>query len=213
MREELVRFVESALERRLPRAEIRVALRQAGWRDEEVEKALAAFADVDFAVPVPRPRPYLSAREAFFYLLQFAALYTSAWSLGRLLFLLIERALPDPIDESWRSAVSGDSIRWAISSLMVAFPIFLLVARSLTRAAHRDPERRGSKVRKWLTYLTLFVAAAVLTGDLITVIYNLLGGEITTRFLLKTATVALIAGGVFGYYLWDLRGEEKEPAT
>ena len=93
---------------------------------------------------------------------------------------------------------------------MVAFPIFLLVARSLARAAGRDPERRGSKVRKWLTYLTLFVASAVVTGDLITLLYNVLGGEITTRFLLKTLTVAVIAGGIFGYYLWDLRGEEQE---
>ncbi len=74
----------------------------------------------------------------------------------------------------------------------------------------RDPERRGSKVRKWLTYLTLFVAATILTGDLITLLYNLLGGELTSRFLLKAATVAAIAGGVFGYYLWDLRGEERE---
>jgi len=26
-------------------------------------------------------------------------------------------------------------------------------------------------------------------------------------------TVAVIAGGIFGYYLWDLRQEETEPET
>jgi hypothetical protein len=210
MREELVAFVKDALQRGVARADIRAALLAAGWREEDVEKALRAFAEIAFPVPVPRPQPYLSARETFFYLLQFAALYTSAFNLGRLLFLLIERAFPDPIDLQWQQDYRSNAIRWSIASLVVAFPIFLVVARSLARAAARDPERRGSKVRKWLTYLTLFIAAAVLTGDLITVLYNLLGGELTARFLLKTATVAVIAGGVFGYYLWDLRGEEKE---
>src|SRR5687767_3411734 len=98
MREELVAFVKDSLTRGVARDEIRAALRSAGWRDEEVEKALRAFAEVEFPVPVPRPQPYLSARETFFYLLQFAALYTSAFNLGRLAFLLIERAFPDPID-------------------------------------------------------------------------------------------------------------------
>ena len=37
-------------------------------------------------VPVPRPRPYLSPREAFLYLLMFATLYLSAWHLGSLVF-------------------------------------------------------------------------------------------------------------------------------
>jgi len=212
MREELIAFVNRALERGIERSEIRSALVDAGWRGEDIDQALKAFADVAFPVPVPRPRPYLSARETFFYLLQFAALYTAALNLGRLLFLLIENAFPDAIDVQWRLGYQSEAIRWSIASLIVAFPIFLLTARSLARAAARDPERRGSKIRKWLTYLTLFVAAAVLTGDLITLLYNLLGGELTVRFLLKTGVVAVIAGGIFGYYLWDLRGEEREEA-
>jgi hypothetical protein len=193
MREELIVFVKEALARGVARDEIRAALRGAGWRDEEMEKALGAFADVGFPVPVPRPRPYLSARETFFYLLQFATLYTSAFHLGRLAFVLIERAFPDAIDQPWGMVTrSDDAIRWSIASLLVAFPIFLLVSRALARVAAKDPER--------------------LTGDVITLIYNVLGGEITTRFLLKTAVVAAIAGGIFGYYLWDLRGEEQEAA-
>jgi hypothetical protein len=213
MREELVGFVKGALDRGVARPEIRDVLLAAGWRREDVEKALRAFAEAPFPLAVPRPQPYLSARETFFYLLQFAALYTTAFNLGRLLFLLIERGFPDPIDAAWQYDHASDGIRWSIASLAVAFPIFLLVARSLARAAERDPERRRSKIRKWLTYLTLFIAATVLTGDLITVLYNLLGGELTARFLLKTVTVAVIAGGIFGYYLWDLRGEEKEEAV
>ena len=59
-------------------------------------------------------------------------------------------------------------------------------------------------------YLTLFVAAGVLIGDLTTLVYNVLGGELTVRFLLKVATVAAIAGAIFSHYLLDLRREERE---
>jgi O-antigen/teichoic acid export membrane protein len=210
IREELLLFVRSALERGLARPQIETALLAAGWRPEEVAKALGAFADTGFPIPVPRPKPYLSARETFLYLLQFTALYTSAINLGRLVFLLVDRALPDPAMAQYGDR-TGDGIRWSIASLVIAFPIFLLVSRSLQRAAGAQFERRGSKVRKWLTYLTLFIAAAILTGDLISLVYNLLGGELTTRFLLKAAAAGLIAGSVFVYYLWDLRGEEREP--
>jgi hypothetical protein len=211
IREELLTFVREALERGVPRSEIQTVLLGAGWRAEEVTKALGAFAEIDFPIPVPRPKPYLSARETFLHLLQFTALYFSAWDLGRLFFLFIDRAFPDPAVSRYGDYIS-DQIRWSVSSLVIAFPIFLLVTRSLARAAARDVEKRSSKVRKWLTYMTLFVAATVLAGDLVTLLYNLLGGELTTRFLLKAATVALIAGSVFGYFLWDLRGEEREDA-
>jgi hypothetical protein len=211
IREELLTFVREALERGVPRSEIQTVLLGAGWRAEEVTKALGAFAEIDFPIPVPRPKPYLSARETFLHLLQFTALYFSAWDLGRLFFLFIDRAFPDPAVSRYGDYIS-DQIRWSVSSLVIAFPIFLLVTRSLASAAARDVEKRSSKVRKWLTYMTLFVAATVLAGDLVTLLYNLLGGELTTRFLLKAATVALIAGSVFGYFLWDLRGEEREDA-
>ena len=74
----------------------------------------------------------------------------------------------------------------------------------------RHPIKRLSPVRRWLTYLTLFVAAAVLIGDMTTLVFNVLGGELTTRFLLKVVVVALIAGSAFAWYLHDLRREEVD---
>jgi membrane protein YqaA with SNARE-associated domain len=82
--------------------------------------------------------------------------------------------------------------------------------RQLKRAEQRDPEQRQSKIRKWLAYLTLIVAAAIIIGDLIAVIAGLLGGELAIRFSLKALTVLVITGSIFGYYLQDLRREEKE---
>lgn len=208
--EELIEFVRDALGRGLPRVRIEEALLQAGWDRDQVKAALAAFAEVEFPVPVPRPKPYLSAREAFMYLLLFTTLYITAFNLGSLLFELIERAFPDPAVDP--AAGVGDGIRWPLASLIVAFPVFLYVARWASRTVRRDPTKRGSKIRKQLTYLTLFIGAVVLIGNFITLAYNFLGGELTTRFVLKVLTVALIAGTIFGYYLWDLRAEEEVAA-
>jgi hypothetical protein len=61
-----------------------------------------------------------------------------------------------------------------------------------------------------LTYMTLFVAAAVLIGDVANLVFRLLGGELSTRFSLKVVTVGAIAGTAFWYYLSDLRRDEQE---
>jgi hypothetical protein len=206
--DELVSFVRDALARGLARESIADTLRHAGWGREQVRAALDAFADVDFPVPVPRPRPSLSAREAFLYLLQFTTLYLVAFNLGSLLFQIINGAFPDPADPPGTLAFRY-AIRWAVSMLIVAFPVFLLVSRLIAGAIRQDPVKRASPVRRWLTYLTLFVAACVLIGDVVGLIYGLLGGELTIRFTLKALTVGAIAGTVFGYYLSGLRADEE----
>jgi hypothetical protein len=99
-------------------------------------------------------------------------------------------------------------MRWSVSSLVIAFPIFLFVSNYIGKQLLRNPVKRLSPIRRWLTYITLFIAAGTLIGDLTTLVYNVLGGDLTIRFLLKVITVAIIAGTIFGYYLWDLRREE-----
>jgi hypothetical protein len=202
-------FVKTALARGTPRAEVDAVLRKAGWTVEQVRNALDGFADVEFAIPVPRPRPYLDAREAFMYLVLFSTLYVSAYHLGSLLFDIINLTFPDPAEASaQRAGYVRQSMRWSISSLVVAFPVFVYVSWLLNRDISADPIKRHSKVRRWLTYVTLFIAAGVLIGDVISLVYNLLGGELTTRFLSKVLVVGFIAGSIFWYYLADLRREE-----
>lgn len=121
---ELQGFVRDALARSVSRADIKNVLVRAGWDSEQVRAALAAFAEVDFPVPVPRPQPYVSAREAFLYLALFTTLYVCAFNLGSLLFAFVDRAFPNPAAagralEATRTA----AIRWPTSWLIVApFP-------------------------------------------------------------------------------------------
>jgi hypothetical protein len=95
----------------------------------------------------------------------------------------------------------------------VAFPVFLTVASHVARSIVRDPTKRASSVRRNLTYVTLFIASCTLLGDVTTLVYNLLSGDLTVRFTLKAVTIALIAGGAFGYYFAELRADEKEAAS
>lgn len=206
---QLLEFTRSALQSGSGRAEIAGALRRAGWAEADIATALGAFAEVEFPVPVPRPKPYLSAREVFVYLALFAALYASAYNLGALAFEFINRAFPDPLETSYAVSYRESAIRWNVSVLIVAFPLFLFTFRAVSRAIERDPTKRSSRPRKWLTYLTLFIAGVSLAGDLMVLVYNALGGELTIRFCLKVATVAVIAGGTFAFFLTDMRKEEK----
>lgn len=206
MNSELSIFVRGSLSKGVARKEISANLKKAGWQEDEVRQALEAYAEIPSAVPVPRRRPYLNAREAFLYLVLFLTLYISAVSFGTLIFQYINRWLPDVLLYGYDNT---DTIRWSTASLVIAFPVFYYVSFILYRAIKLDPDKRGSKIRKWLTYITLFIAAGVIIGDLITLVFNLLGGELTLRCILKVLTVGGIAGTIFGYYLWDLRKEEK----
>jgi hypothetical protein len=205
--QELEIFVREALLRGQSREAIAQALAAAGWSEAQTRDVLSAYADVDFPVPVPRPRASLSAREAFLYLVLFVSLYYSAFHVGSLLFDLINAAFPDAA-ASRGYDMFGSSMRWSTASVIIAFPVFALLARHLAREVDRQPIKRLSPVRRWLTYLTLFLAAVALICDVTTLVYNLLGGELSVRFVLKVLVVGAIAGGVFGYYLHDLRREE-----
>jgi len=208
---DLIAFVKDGLQRGLARSDLESVLIRAGWPPDQVGRALSGFADIEFAIPVPRPLPTVSAREVFMYVLMFATLFVSAYSLGDLAFSIINRAFPDPAARRFDSTLQ--EIRWSLSCLIVAFPIFLWVSWLIARLVRTEPTKRSSRIRRQLTYITLFAAACVIIGDIITVIYSFLGGELTTRFVLKVITVGLISGSVFGYYLSELRAEEQEPET
>lgn len=207
--QDLEQFIRDALDRGCSRQAIDQALTTAGWTVEQRRAALSAYAEVDFAVPVPRPRPYLSPREAFLYLVLFTTLYLSAYHLGNLLFELINRAWPDLAMPNNNGIAR--SIRWSVASIVIAFPVFLYLSAKIGRELVQQPVKRQSAVRRWLTYLTLFVAAVALICDFITLVDSVLGGEVTIRFILKVIVAAVIASAVFGYYLWDLRRDERVP--
>ena len=217
MNADLQHFVREALSRGQSRDSIREQLDRAGWRSDEIDAALAAWAESEFPVPVPRRRTQLSAREAFLYLVMFVTLYVTAFNVGAILFQLIERWLPDAAlarGYAGFDRFNARAVRDSIAGLLIAFPVLLFLSAFIGRMQQRDAEKRSSGVRKWLTYITLFVTALVILGDLTYLVSRLLSGDTPPRFLARTLVVFLIAGYVFGHYLAGLRQEEEDrPGT
>ncbi len=144
-------------------------------------------------------------RDVFLHLLVVVTLYWSAVSFITLAWQYINYFFPDILNY-YPGSFSGP-MRFATASLIIVFPVFILISWFLNKIYKKESQVRESKIRKWLIYLTLFIASLVIIGDLITVINTFLGGEITTRFVLKALSVLLVAGVVFGYYLNDVRRE------
>jgi hypothetical protein len=145
-------------------------------------------------------------KDFFLYFAGFAALYVSAISLVNLLFSIINKVFVDALNSGY---YYGDyystGLRLAIASLIIIFPLYLFLASYLNKYLIANPEKRDLPIRKWLTYLTLFVTGAAFAIDLIVLVNTFLGGEITARFVLKVLAVAVVAGAVFSYYIYDLR--------
>jgi len=149
-------------------------------------------------------------RDMFLHLLAIVALYWSSISFTTLLWQFINYFFQNSLDNFYYESFAG-YVRFAVSSLFIIFPIFILASWFLNKIYKKELEVRDSKIRKWLIYFTLFVASLVIIGDLITVINFFLGGEIAIKFILKSLAVFLVAGVVFGYYLDDVRRSTPTP--
>ncbi len=141
-------------------------------------------------------------RDVFLHLLSIITLYWSAVSLITLLWQFVNYYLPDSL---LRVNYYAGPLRVAVASLIIVFPVFILVTWYLNKIYRRNIELRNFKLRKWLIYFTLFVASIVIIIDLVRVVFVYLSGEITSSFILKALSVFLVAFVVFWYYLDDVR--------
>ena len=209
-------FIREALNRGETRPRISTALIAAGWTQKEVDNALDDYAETDIGLAVPKPRAYVSAREAFLYLVLFILLGVVAWNLGSLLFALIDIAIPDELDNEYGYFFGSRDmqIRQAIAGLVVGGPLFSWLALHIRKQRRTNPAMQRSRVRKWLTYIALIVASCTLIGDAISLVYNFLAGELSTRLFLKLLVVAILAGGVFFYFIRDAeQGDSNDQAS
>ena len=202
----IAEFIEKALAAGVPHQALVGVLVARGWPEKEIYEALGDQYQRLTGIEIPlRAAAGASAKEAFFYLLIFFTLATWTIGFGFLAFTLIDRWLADPLFYEYQQIFDSYTITYSLAALIVAFPLYLLISRSVVREGALHPEKLDSSIRKWLTYMALVIAASVFMGDLIAALAFLLRGELTSRFVAKSLVVLALSGGVFSYYFTGLR--------
>jgi len=208
----LADYVQRRIEAGASKAEISEELETLGWSDEETD---AAYRDalIGLGAPLPdRPgRPTSRKKppttDIVFNFFSFILLCIVTTAIGILYFQIVDLTFPDPLlsirGEGRR--IAAGSIHHAIASLVVAFPLYIAILWLWFRGFRRDSARVESKLTKWLTYVVLLIASTVVVGDLITILFKLLQGEFTVRFLLKAIILLVIAGLILGFYFMERR--------
>ncbi|MCX6714809.1 MAG: DUF5671 domain-containing protein [Candidatus Uhrbacteria bacterium] len=160
-------------------------------------------------MPTPT-KHYTAAKDVFSYLLMIIMLYIGVISFTAMIWQYINVGFPDTLNQAYGAY---DIIRNFISCLVIVWPVLILVSWMIGKDLRKEKEKQNIWVRKWLMYLTLFIASMTIIIDLITLLNSFLSGEVTTRFILKTLVILIVAAFVFGYYLWDLRRDAWKKTT
>ena len=142
----LQEYVEEALKRGIPESSLPGVLKARGWSEKEICAVLAAHYEGASGIVIPtRSGSETAAKDAFFYLLVFSTLATWTIGLGALAFNLIDRWLADTLFSTpYGQGYDVYAIASAMASVLVAFPIFLLVSRSVLHDERSHPEKLGS---------------------------------------------------------------------
>lgn len=145
------------------------------------------------------------ALDAFLNLLSLISLGWLAQAFGTVCFQLIGKYLGDIGDAYSTQYFSEPFLKYGIAALIVITPVYFVAVNVLHAQYKKSNLNHNSGVYRWLTYLMLLVSSLTIVGSLVTLITSFLNGNYTLPFLSKVATVIVIAGFIFGYYLYDLR--------
>ncbi len=193
--DQLAEFTRDALKAGHSHADIQQALRDAGWDEQEIRQTLAAWVDSPFSPPIPRPRPQISPREAFFYLLLFGTLW---WIVLHGTVLMADTIDAAFADEALRLR-QRNQMRTNIASLIVATPVFIWLHLHLSRNATTTPGKQRSTVRKWLGYLAMLLITGLLLIALAALVRQVLQGGEYIPGAIKITFLAIIATASIGY--------------
>lgn len=143
------------------------------------------------------------AKDFFLYLTLFFSLAFVAFGEGSILFQLVNKFINDPI-EKVTSPFHQGAVKFGIASLIIAGPIFFVVSRIIFRRVLEKKTPLNSSVRKWLTYIVIFLTSATIIVGLIALIMRFLNGDAPQGFLAKMLVILMISGSILGYYFWNM---------
>lgn len=149
-----------------------------------------------------------TAKDFFLYLGVIIGLYVSSISFLILIFQIIDKTFP--LAAEYTGNIDS-AIRSSLAALIIFFPAFIYVSHLTNKDLIVNPEKKDMWIRRWMIFLTLFIAGLTIAIDLATLIYRFLGAEdLTTRFFLKVFFVLAVAITVLRSTLFDLKRETFE---
>ncbi len=144
-----------------------------------------------------------TAKDFFIYLGIIIGLYVSSISFLVLVFQIINKTFPLSGEYLWGYE---QAIKSSLSALIIFFPAFVYLTRLVNKDLKLNQAKKDIWVRRWMIFLTLFIAGLTIAIDLTTLIYRLLGGEdLTLRFFLKVFFVLAVTITIFKSTLYDLK--------
>jgi uncharacterized membrane-anchored protein len=164
---------------------------------------------MDQNIAVAAPVKGNAAKFVFFYLLHLVSLGFMTVSFGIVIFQIINKNIADVI-AAYSGSYDESALKFSISALLVSTPIYYAVSWFIQKSLFSGELKKDSAIRRWLTYLILFVSFLIFIGWLIAFVNNFLNGEVTMKFVLKTISVLVIAAAVFGFYLYDIKRADVE---
>ncbi|MDO5529768.1 MAG: DUF5671 domain-containing protein [Paracoccus sp. (in: a-proteobacteria)] len=195
-------FVRDAYRAGHDRARIETALGRAGWDEAQRAAALDRWLIEEGMPPIPRAPERIVVRNAVMNALLLVSLGMVAWHICQLGFALIDQAFRPAAAIAYFPDYNSE-IRWSIAALVAFVPLMLILSSRLAR----EPRGVRSSDRRISAALTLILVSIVLLGDFVFVVYELLTGDLTIRFILKALLVAVVALLVLWFYREELDGK------
>ncbi|HAS80898.1 MAG: hypothetical protein UR25_C0004G0004 [Candidatus Nomurabacteria bacterium GW2011_GWE1_32_28] len=151
-------------------------------------------------------KPKLNIGFFFLCLGLLITLVTSVVSFLSLVFGTLNKKFPDILNSIYQygySTYDYESIRSSLATLIIFFPIFFVISYFWRKFTEGEMGYFDEIIRKWVTYIILFLSSIVMAIDLVVLVRYFISGETTIRFIYKVLSVFLVAIliGVYHYIL------------
>ncbi len=144
------------------------------------------------------------------------SLITSVTAFLNLAFATLDFKFPDVLNSTYQygyNSFNFDATRSYIAILIIFLPICMVLMYYYKRVVRAGLGKTEEIIRKWSSYLIVFLAIVVAAIDLVTLVQYFVGGEITTRFILKVLATLVAAKWSGLYFYFDLHESKWKKIT
>lgn len=214
----LLEYVKKQKSLNVSEDEIVSKLTQVGWNEGAIKSALLTLSEEDIPLPPMSSSGGLTVNydhklwDTFQYILMFITMCVYAFSLNMLQHTLINFAFDGSSNSmsiynsySYGGYYSNAFVTGTIAAIFVSLPIFLFLFLKLKYQTIKNPELKALHSRKVLIYGTLVVTFIVVLGNVISIIYQMLSGELGIRNIFHFLSPVVISGLIFSYFIKEAR--------